>query len=436
MSVDANACTVRVAREDPAAAEAQNKSYAAALKKNHTAFSLMKAPNCAVVAVEDILRGHIKGFFLLPVGRAQLGEIVADIPADWVEALRAGQAGLILDHSTDGHVLSNNEQLKMTIWHQQLKALGIPPSRLVYVTQNRNFQDTYNLWCEQTGVEDRISIVNYDYFLSWFCRRSWPDPAAALTKKVRHFENRNRIKKRFVCLNHKPRFWRIALLTRLIKDNYWDDGFISFGGLELEVTTVEEPTAKFGSSEVEKFRKRRLATGSEAYLEALAGKGRVLFGKTPGGEEAGKREVRRTCDTSTYLYRRSAFTLVTETNMRPNADRITEKSLKPMANCHPAILFANYGALSLLRSLGFKTFEPWIDEGYDAIEDPETRFLAAYEAFRQFYKTAWDRVREDRELRDVLLYNAEHAMIGLPRLYDETLDPKLCREIASVLEDT
>jgi len=90
----------------------------------------------------------------------------------------------------------------------------------------------------------------------------------------------------------------------------------------------------------------------------------------------------------------------------------------------------------LLRSFGFKSFEPWIDEGYDAIEDPEARFLAAYAAFRQFYKTAWDRVREDRELRDVLFYNAEHAMINLPRLYEETLDRKLCREIASVLPDT
>ncbi|MBC6406318.1 MAG: hypothetical protein GDA41_11485, partial [Rhodospirillales bacterium] len=403
MSIDATACILRVARGDPAAAQAQNKSYAEALKEGHTAFRSMKAPNCAWVAAEDILRGHTKGFFLLRVGQAELCDILADVPADWVEALRAGRAGLILDQSTDGHPFRSKNTC-----HRQLQVRGIPPSRVVYITQNRSFQDAYNRWCKKRGVEDCIAVVNYDCLISWFCRRSWSDPAAALAEKIQHFEKRTEIEKRFVCLNNKPRLWRIALLTRLIKDNYWDDGFISFGGLEFELKRRgSTPDLKMGSDEVERFRRLNLAAGSEAYLEALAGKGQVLFGNDPpgsppGSEKAGKRKVRRTGDSSTYIYRRSAFTLVTETNMRKTADRITEKSLKPMANCHPAILFADYGALSLLKSFGFKSFEPWIDEGYDAIEEPEARFLAAYAAFRQFYKTAWDRLREDRELRDVL----------------------------------
>jgi len=364
----------------------------------------------------------------LPVDEASVHEILTYLPADWVEPLRDGRAGLILDQSLEGCRFRDN---LMQTWHQQMKALGISPSRVVHVTQNRSFQDDYNSWCEESGVETRIAIFNYDYHLSRFCRGSWPDPAAALAERIRDFENRTEIEKRFVCLNHKPRPLRIALLTRLIKDNYWDDGFISFGGFELEVTRLEGPTVKWGSREIERFQKRRLAAGSEAYLEALAGKGQVLFGKAKNV----KPTVLLVGDDMTDMYRRSAFTLVTESDMRRTADRITEKPLKPMANCHPAILFANYGALTLLRSFGFKTFEPWIDEGYDRIERPEARFLAAYKAFRQFYKTAWDKVREDRELRDVLCYNAEHAMINLPRLYDETLDPKLCREIAGVLED-
>ncbi|MBC6417134.1 MAG: hypothetical protein GDA47_04925, partial [Rhodospirillales bacterium] len=96
MSIDAAACTLRIAREDPAAAEARNMPYAEALKANYTAFGLMKAPNCAEVAVEDILRGHTKGFLLLPFGElpvdeAPVQEILTYLPADWVEALRAGR---------------------------------------------------------------------------------------------------------------------------------------------------------------------------------------------------------------------------------------------------------------------------------------------------------------------------------------------------------
>ena len=417
-----------MALEDPAAAEAQNKPYAQALKASHTAFSLMKTQDYAEVAVEDILRGHLKGFLLLPFDEVRPEEILTYLPAGWAEALRAGRAGLILDHSKEGFPFRNSWG---RIWHRQLKARGISPSRVVYVTQNHSFQGAYNRWCEEQGVEARIAIVNYDYHLSRFCRRSWRDPAAALAERIRDFENRTEIEKRFVCLSFKPRPLRIALLTRLIKDNYWDDGFVSFGGFELEVMKRDGSTVKYGSRETDKFRRLNLAADSEAYLEALAGKGQVLFGKAKAAKRGG---ILIFDDNTTDIYRRSAFTLVPETDMRPTADRITEKSLKPLANCHPAILFANYRALSLLKSFGFKTFEPWIDEGYDWIEEPEARFLAAYAAFRQFYKTAWDRLREDRELRDVLCYNAEHAMIGLPRLYEETLDPKLCREIAGVLE--
>ena len=428
MGVDAAACTLRVAMEDPATVKAQDTLYVKALKANKTAFRHMKAPNCASVAVEDILRGHTKGFLLLPVGKARLDEILTDLPAGWVETLRAGRAGLILDQSTEGGPYHNS---RIETWHRQLQALGISPSRLVYVTQNRSFQGAYNRWCEQNGVEDRIAIVNYDYHISRFCRRSWPDPAAALAKRIKNFEKKNRIKKRFVCLNYKQRIWRIALLTRLLKDDYWEDGFISFAGFEKEIDRKNVPFSIWLDREINKFRNLDLAADSEAYLEALAAKGQVLFGRTQKDEHTGT----LIGDSTQYIYRRSAFTLVTETEMRPTADRITEKPLKPMANCHPAVLFADYGALALLKSFGFKTFEPWIDEGYDRIKKPEARFLAAYETFRQFYKTAWDRVRKDRELRDVLLYNAEHVMINLPRLYEETLDPKLCREIAAVLQD-
>jgi len=50
MNIDAAACILRVAREDSAAAEARNTPYTEALKGNYTAFSSMKAPNCAEVA--------------------------------------------------------------------------------------------------------------------------------------------------------------------------------------------------------------------------------------------------------------------------------------------------------------------------------------------------------------------------------------------------
>lgn len=44
---------------------------------------------------------------------------------------------------------------------------------------------------------------------------------------------------------------------------------------------------------------------------------------------------------------------------------LTEKILRPIACGHPFILAAGPGSLEYLRSYGFKTFAPWIDESYD-----------------------------------------------------------------------
>jgi hypothetical protein len=44
---------------------------------------------------------------------------------------------------------------------------------------------------------------------------------------------------------------------------------------------------------------------------------------------------------------------------------LTEKILRPIACGHPFVLAAGPGSLEYLRSYGFKTFAPWIDESYD-----------------------------------------------------------------------
>ena len=53
---------------------------------------------------------------------------------------------------------------------------------------------------------------------------------------------------------------------------------------------------------------------------------------------------------------------------------ITEKVYKPLTNFHPLVYLGNMGSLKKLRELGFKTFYPYIDEGYDEEPDELKRF--------------------------------------------------------------
>ena len=52
---------------------------------------------------------------------------------------------------------------------------------------------------------------------------------------------------------------------------------------------------------------------------------------------------------------------------------LTEKTLRPIACGHPFILVAGPGSLKYLKSYGFKTFSPWINEDYDNEVEPAKR---------------------------------------------------------------
>ena len=69
----------------------------------------------------------------------------------------------------------------------------------------------------------------------------------------------------------------------------------------------------------------------------------------------------------------SEISVVLETVFDDSRIHLTEKTLRPIACGHPFILAAGPGALEYIRSYGFKTFAPWIDESYDLETDSFSR---------------------------------------------------------------
>ena len=61
----------------------------------------------------------------------------------------------------------------------------------------------------------------------------------------------------------------------------------------------------------------------------------------------------------------TAISVVLETMFDDSRIHLTEKTLRPIACGHPFVLAAGPHSLDYLRSYGFKTFDPWIDESYD-----------------------------------------------------------------------
>jgi hypothetical protein len=68
-------------------------------------------------------------------------------------------------------------------------------------------------------------------------------------------------------------------------------------------------------------------------------------------------------------YTSTNISVVLETVAADTKIHLTEKILRPIACGHPFLLIAGPGSLEFLRSYGFKTFSPWINESYDLEND-------------------------------------------------------------------
>jgi hypothetical protein len=86
-----------------------------------------------------------------------------------------------------------------------------------------------------------------------------------------------------------------------------------------------------------------------------------------------KIDASASADYNSHDYQHTAIEVVLETLFDDLRLHLTEKSLRPIACGRPFILVATPGSLEYLRSYGFKTFNEFIDESYDTVQDPLER---------------------------------------------------------------
>jgi hypothetical protein len=114
-------------------------------------------------------------------------------------------------------------------------------------------------------------------------------------------------------------------------------------------------------------------------------------------------------DFDQHDYNSTEIEVVLETLFDDSRLHLTEKSLRPIACAQPFILAGTHGSLEYLRSYGFKTFGNIWDEGYDRIEDAETRLTAIAKVMQQIVN--WDnktRAVNLQQAQDIAQHNRRH----------------------------
>lgn len=88
---------------------------------------------------------------------------------------------------------------------------------------------------------------------------------------------------------------------------------------------------------------------------------------------------------------------------------VTEKVFMCVMYKCPFILLSHHKALAAFKSLGFKTFEPFIDESYDTVEDPKHRIKLVLRQIDILCSMPFEKLEEQvNELKDILDYNYNH----------------------------
>ena len=117
--------------------------------------------------------------------------------------------------------------------------------------------------------------------------------------------------------------------------------------------------------------------------------------------------------------------VVTETCYWERKCHLTEKIFKPIVSRMPFVLVGPAHNLDYLRSYGFKTFDRWIDESYDTIEDPIERMHAIGVVLAGISNRSLDDLQEILcEMQEVLDYNYNlfYSQQFLDRCWNELID--------------
>lgn len=115
-------------------------------------------------------------------------------------------------------------------------------------------------------------------------------------------------------------------------------------------------------------------------------------------------------------YEKTFISLVSESLVDENCLFITEKTFKPILVGHPFIIFGNQYTLRYLKTLGYQTFDKWIDESYDNESNYEIRVeMIVNELVRLKNKTIEELSLIRNEMKDICIHNQN----TFKRLYEE-----------------
>jgi len=287
------------------------------------------------------------------------------IPIDIVKSIKDGKCKLLIHNTLEGWNLG---YLDNTVYETILKKYDLDFSNVIYLTGNLVRQSP-------NGVINIYHNRFEDIYL--FYNKHKINFKELSLKKIKNNEN---LKYKFLCLNRRPSAQRLALYEFINNKQY---GLVSqavdIANNDNIDFAIKEFAEKFPKI-YKRFNKKNLSKTLPAVIDYED----MTFNNP-------------THDIKLRKYYESYLHIVSETFYTDKSDRMffSEKIIKPIFFMRPFILFGQANSLKYLKSLGYKTFDSFIDESYDEIKNYNKRFLATCNSIDKFISRDFEDIKKD-----------------------------------------
>lgn len=312
------------------------------------------------------------------------------LPNELINHFKTGKVKILINIIHDPNYDHNN----MRGFEMQMRKLGIHSSNIIFLSGSK-FDEYYEMY-----PDSQMKIYNGHLFLQQYpiMMREFPrignlgymcefvEENDLLETKIRPYK--------FLCCNRtmsKPHRAGIAYLA--IKYDLLSEGKFSFIQklskelLESSINQILQNPNKEYIEKIESILPYELDT------QFLSESQKSSFGVTNNMKE---------------WYVDTYVNLVTETFFGTNVF-LSEKIFKPISNYQPFIVLGDYHTLAELKKLGFKTFEPFIDESYDEEKDPKKRFEKIEIEIQKLKEKSIEEIHNwYYSIKNILIYNREH----------------------------
>ncbi len=316
----------------------------------------------------------------------------------YITDLRNGKAMLLLDSSFEGYQTN-------WLWdwfHSECKEWGVSPKYIVYVTGNMVADEGYDKWANDNQIKERIKVIPYPHFeldmgMSCYHREKSENPLPTFQDHIKYkTENLNDIKT-YACLNKRIRFQRIWFYRYLYESGLLNKGLVSMNEFEKGPYFWEGETI------------------DEDVMENMQKNLPLIVHGKPNNEFDDSFYINRFND---QISLDTFMTVISEAHCADSDQTmfLSEKTFKVIACRNPFMIMGNKDSMRKMREIGYRTFDGFIDEGYDGLPTHE-RLQYIIESIRKVDNIK-DKLEWFKSMEDIIEHNYSNFINKLFRVPD------------------